>query len=507
MHATRIGPRAIRARAPERAGERGVALVFALLGILVLSMLAASLMFVTSAESFASFNYKTQIQANATSTAGVQRAMDWFRTNYGTWLDDTGVTTTQNSYDFSTQPPTYNGASITLGCNASNFPDATIVSGFNGTCTETLTIGNATGTYVATASLLAHDRFKKLDGVTVTIQERWGISLTGTVPGALGNTVVQDTATIERIFIPTYKDAIRGKCSVNIGGAINTDSYYSTSGAYGGSNLYTGGDAQASVGSNAIITATGTSGAINGNAYWETSNSGCTGGDGIAHPNIVQGQILQAPGVPYPAITPTFGTDNDTTNDCSGNSDRFFAPDTPATHYHTCNPGGNATVTLCLPNVTTTPPPPATFFFNNLTMGGTQNLYVKHFDALGGCTSAALPCTALTPCPPVKLYVNETLNVAGAAGIGMFPSNPTQFSILYSGTNTATFGGTSDYSGTIYAPNATLTLQGNGAIYGAVSAYNVQSNGGVTVHYDLALQTYDGMMSPFRISNQTRNVF
>ena len=50
-----------------------MALVFALMGILILSMLAAALLVVTNADALTSFNYKNQIQASYAALAGVHR--------------------------------------------------------------------------------------------------------------------------------------------------------------------------------------------------------------------------------------------------------------------------------------------------------------------------------------------------------------------------------------------------------------------------------------------------
>src|SRR5262249_24603393 len=121
-----------------RVRERGMALVFALLGILLLSMLAASLMFITSTESMASFHYKNETQASYAALAGVQRATDWFRKDYNVWLNPTTGTPprasdppiTPTTYVWNVYPPTYTGSggAPSLG-NVVNFPALDIVSG------------------------------------------------------------------------------------------------------------------------------------------------------------------------------------------------------------------------------------------------------------------------------------------------------------------------------------------------------------------------------------------
>lgn len=77
----------IRAEDVKKPRERGMALVFTLLGLTLLSMLAASLMFVSSAGSFATLSFKNQMQASYAAASGEQMALNWFRNAYTTWLN------------------------------------------------------------------------------------------------------------------------------------------------------------------------------------------------------------------------------------------------------------------------------------------------------------------------------------------------------------------------------------------------------------------------------------
>ena len=79
--------------------------------------------------------------------------------------------------------------------------------------------------------------------------------------------------------------------------------------------------------------------------------------------------------------------------------------------------------------------------------------------------------------------------------------------VYYTGTANATLGETSAFCGTIYAPNAQVTIQGNTVVYGAITAKEVVTGGGVQIHYDLAMARMKVMVSPFRIVNQSRDVF
>src|SRR5690242_20262882 len=62
--------------------DRGVALILVLLAMLVLSVLAASIVFTARSETFASQNYKLDTQADYLAKAGIQRAINWLRSSH-----------------------------------------------------------------------------------------------------------------------------------------------------------------------------------------------------------------------------------------------------------------------------------------------------------------------------------------------------------------------------------------------------------------------------------------
>jgi hypothetical protein len=68
-----------------------------------------------------------------------------------------------------------------------------------------------------------------------------------------------------------------------------------------------------------------------------------------------------------------------------------------------------------------------------------------------------------------------------------------------SGTQTMSFGGLGLFSGIIYAPNASVTIVGNGAICGSVVAGDIKLSGNAQFHYDESLASLGGD-NPFRIS-------
>jgi len=358
------------------------------------------------------------------------------------------------------------------------------------------------------------------------ISERWMVNVTGTVAGPLGNSTVRETAVIERVYLPLFNDAIRGKCVVNLAGNVATDSYFSAGGPYNvAGNKFTGADAQASIGSNALIQASGASATINGNAYWGSSSGSCTGGEEIAKDTIVLGKIIEAPGVPFPPITPSFtDTTGSGTDECKSVDPAYmryntlslssYDPNVAANHHKSCD--AKKDTYLCVP--ASSAATSAYFFFNTMNTGGSGGVYLKRMtNPAGACDAANIAgdCTAATPCAAARVYLNMGMSLTGNGGInGCW--DPRYMSFFYTGgtgsgvagsATTISYKGTSDFYATMYAPYATVDIQGTSGIYGSVTALNVDDKGTGDVHYDLSLQNTWGSASPFRIINQTRNVF
>ena len=56
--------------------------------------------------------------------------------------------------------------------------------------------------------------------------------------------------------------------------------------------------------------------------------------------------------------------------------------------------------------------------------------------------------------------------------------------MMYNGTGTVSIGSNADAAALLYAPNATVSLSGNGDFYGAIIAGKVSSLGTSAIHYD-----------------------
>ena len=62
--------------------ERGVALILALIAILVLGVLAATIMATSQAQAWTALNYRLTTQSRYAAEAGVQATMNWLANSY-----------------------------------------------------------------------------------------------------------------------------------------------------------------------------------------------------------------------------------------------------------------------------------------------------------------------------------------------------------------------------------------------------------------------------------------
>ncbi len=326
MHRTPNPQPGIAGPAQKRKDERGMALVFALMGILILSMLAAALLVVTNADTLASFNYKNQIQGSYVALAGVHRTVDWFRVTYSPWLNSvtgsplraTNPPILATTYGGTSNSPTLSSNPVVLGDSA-NFPTVssnTIANSFSSmrSTLNTIALENATGDFtIKDATLLSHDRYKAFDGVTDRIVERWRLRVQGRIRDGAGRelAVVEETAVFQTAPLPIFGNALQGQCSLTMVGSLTVDSFDSSNEPYGGSNLFTGPDAGANVASNSFTGSSGSSGVINGDVYYgatpDTAGGCSSSGESVTH-SIVQGDVEEYPSMPYPPIVPTFTT-------------------------------------------------------------------------------------------------------------------------------------------------------------------------------------------------------
>ena len=326
--------------------DRGIALILVLLVMLVLSVLAAAIVFTARSETFASHNYKLDTQADYLAKAGIQRAINWFRSNHYRSISQSEagayytVSSTGSPFNLYTSnaspvicksgcPSNNNPVQLTgFGSGPSNFPDIdntestprevaiAFASDLNDPANTRVTADASNSGYFNVNAVLLNFgtvNIGYLQPLTPTPVETWLIISRATWTGSSGSTTrvatAEEQATVQPIYIPTWGNALYGFCSVNMQGSSGTctDAFNSTLGAYGGGNPSVASGAcdstsasnvigsGAGVGANGGVTLGGTV-TVSGNVIIGTGGSaGCTASGYSGSTSSVMGQVINGP--------------------------------------------------------------------------------------------------------------------------------------------------------------------------------------------------------------------
>ena len=301
--------------------ERGIALVLSLLLMMIMSALAASLLFLAQTETASSMNYRLMSQARYGAEAGIQMAVNDLLSSYT--APTPGGADPLSNYDMNALPVTYGGIPVVLSANSavhSNYPVASVQTAFSNAVKGTLPAGGITVAYAPYATLLSMRQINVYGGGQATIQT-WKITSDGSITA--GRTAqVEVTAVLETQAVPAQMYAAfatSAGCGALdfMGNNTQTDSYDSTAALVGGApvlssssgNLGTNGNL--TEGGGATIKGTlstpkvGVGSCSNGNVNALSSAGGATVTGGVVH--LPQQVILPAPAAPYP-LPPSTGT-------------------------------------------------------------------------------------------------------------------------------------------------------------------------------------------------------
>lgn len=489
-----------------RHNEKGSALVFALILVLVLSVMAGSLMFLARSETWSGMNYRMMTQARYGAEAGVNAASNFLMsTNYvpPIAVGPTYPSSTFVGYDTTKYPLQLAGGGnvylSTLASQASTYPNAAMQTAFANAVNGTLQAGNTNVNYTASAQLMSMVTIIPFGTTTPATVQTWEITAHGDIPGVL-NAEAEVKTTLEHYTAPAFAYAAfaagNGCGQLTFTGNGTTDSYDSaaltTNGGtinptnLGGSvpfNLFGG-----NVGTNGNETNSGANATINGtlavpNATYGVCSAGNVTGLSGGNPGQVTGGFVQlsAPVTfPPPSITaPLPGTPN-TFPGCAVNP---------------CNISlnGNNTVTLT----------PGIYTINSIQMAGQSQIIIA-------------PDPVTHNYGPVILNVvsNGTSTPIAIAGQGI--SNPTYdpsiFQILCCGPGapsnpTIQIAGKGASAATVYAPNTTVDFSGNAQFFGSVIANQLTDVGNGQIHYDLNLQKKMFTVGQYTLQSFTWNKY
>lgn len=449
--------------------EKGVALVLSMFLMMAMSVVGATLMFLSQTETYSSMNYRLMSQARYGAESGIQVAANYLLNTY-VKPKTTGGADPLSNYDTTVSPVRYNNQDVVLSSNpsASNYPIDAVKTAFSAAASGTLPFGTTTVAYAPTATLLSMREIDVYGGGKETIQT-WRIDSVGSV--VIGRTAqVEVTAVLEAQRGPAQMYAAfatdDGCGALTFSGSSFTDSY--------DSSLYSGAGA-ITAGNGGLLTSGGDVG-TNGN-LGESGNA------------TINGTLS----------TPRVGVGN-----CSeGNVDALTQ-------------SGHATVTggiVQLPQAVAMPEPPAIdplpptspFNGNNETLlngASVGNVTVSN----GTLTLGAVGVTSYITVNSVKFTGNATINILGTvilqvAGVGEsrpieftggsttnLSMDPSNFQIQYAGTGEIKLTGGSTATAMVYAPHAEVELTGNNDFYGSIVAGRLAVTGNATIHYDRRLE-------------------
>lgn len=265
------------------------------------------------------------------------------------------------------------------------------------------------------------------------------VSVTGYSPAESSDTEsVENRAVTGYVQTGTnsqFNFGIFAKESISLVGNAYTDAYNSSSGAYGGANVFSRGNVGTDSTGNDTVTLTGNA-QIRGNV---TTGAGSTPADVIS--TTGNASITGA----STAASSAFNPPDVSTNVASSGS---------------LSISGNRTVTLA----------PGTYNYTSISITGNGRL----------TTSGA-----------VTIYVSGSVSIAGN-GISTSGSLPTNMLIYSTGSSNVSISGNGNIYAGIYAPNSTVSNSGNGAVYGAIVSNRYSQTGNGVIHFDEALQNVGG---------------
>ena len=487
----------------KRQNQKGSALILALVMILVLSLMGASLMFLSQTDTWSSMNYRMMSQSRYGAESGLSLATDFIANKYN--APATGTGDPLSNYITTVSPVTYNGQPVVLSSvsGQSNYPIGSVVSAFQTALDSpgSVAAGGTTVTYTAKATLLSMGTVTSY-GNPITVQ-MWQITADGTING-VKNSTEEVTAVLERQVTPSNIYAAFatangcGAISFSGGGIVNSyNSQQLTVNAAGVAtapstfNTFGG-----NIGSNGNLAENGSKTTIYGTMSTpDTGVGNCSGGNVTAWTDngnaTVTGGLVKLPQIvtfPPPSIP------NPGTTAVGVNNAVTLPPSCPLPPAACPNPVNYGDISLSGHGVLTLTP--GIYNINSISeQGANTAVVIGPYPAGSGALS--------------NQYYPVTLNVAGnnqttpidlsGNGLQNPTLNPALFQINYAGTGTVKFTGNSSAAAVIYAPNASVTLTGGSDFYGAVLANTVTVAGGTAIHYDLNLSNSSMIVSNFML--------
>ena len=501
-----------------RSNERGIALVLALFLMTALSILGASLMFLSQTETYASMNYRMMSQSRYAAESGVQKASSFLLDP--TQYDPMNPGDPLSNYDLTKSPVicvancAHVGSPVVLSANAavaSNYPYAAAQTGFAAAAQGALTVENgATLNYKTTATLMSMQPFDSYGGAVQLLQV-WRVTSDGSQAGTR-SAVVEVEATIDSEKVPANSMAAFATAStcdaLYLHGNVQINSYDSSSMAANTNptTVFEGGD----VGSNGNVHIQGSID-LGGNMYSPRAGVGSCSNGAITAETITgggwsqNGSLMQLPhALVYPP--PVFSTIPPPTA-VTINSALLLTGQAAACASLGLVGGTNCTIDAVAKTVTVngngtdvTMPSVTVAGGYKLIIAGhapqAQNVNINSFSG-DVQINANLGATNAGESVVLKVYGKDASGneLANPFDLGAWTLNSnfdfdaSTLQIVYGGHASLSMGGNNSAAASIYAPNAAFSLHGTADLYGSILAATIDNGGNPSIHYDSSLQT------------------
>jgi Tfp pilus assembly protein PilX len=512
--------------------EQGVALILALLLILVLGILAATVMFTSQAQIWTSVNYRLEAQSRYAAESGVQRTMNWLASSSYT------APTSFGSYTTTTNPVQYGGKAVMLSALSgvsSNYPDSAVATAYNTALSSQSVPGITNATYSTYATLL---RMNPVSGVswlggTGGVEQTWQITSVGSIAG-VPNSSVQVVATYERTATPLFNYAVEalgtGCKALDFAGTDYTDSYNSNNGAYSGTNSQASGGNIASNGNVYLGSGANIKGTISDpNTVVGACPDGITSSGTYSGKNTLTANLsvplpwgcTSTPCYPNP-LPPTTAQDVSTScgsiSGCTSNSTTVINDNGTKTtvNQYTLSPGNYGNLTVANADVVYLSA--GTYDVNSLNFSKDGQIVITSgpvvFNVAGQGYAAGSTVVNAGGLSGWNLCSNGLPGNVGAYGVANCPTGPpvsgtptsggaisgipSNFQIVYAGSaNIATTG--APVASVIYAPNAGVPITGAAVgYYGAVISSTFTEGSKAPVHFDNALLNSVFQVGPYK---------
>jgi len=484
----------------DRSGERGIALIIVMFMVLTMSLVGASLMFVSRTETLSSLNYATVSQTRYSAESGIMNATNFLIPAHGFYTAPTvGGADDLNNYDVTKSPVQWNNAPVVLSSDpavASNYPVAAVQAAFLAATAGNLTAGTGTTAYVASATLMSMSTITDAFSTLPVTLQTWQINGRGSIAGA-GSASVQVTATLEHSWKPQFQYAAfatdNGCDALKFGGGAHTGNYNSAvANDWQQAGQNAAHQTAGNVGTNGNLDELGNSTEIYGSLSTPRSGVGNCSANNVTALSQSGGatvsggitQLSQAITYPTPPVInpapPTSSVGFDKNSGCNGVSGCTVVNDNSGHSIgQQIHPATSSTVTQ-LGNVTVSQ--------NGSVLHLGAGIYeVNSFQIGAGAQIIVDSGPVIIRVAGANLNNNQAAIDLASNSISNTTYNPQNLQFVYGGTGTVNISGGASSSAVVYAPNATASFAGGGTIYGAVITAKVTDMGGANVFFDTNL--------------------